>query len=191
MLQRFAIADLPPMPWKNGGGTTREIVCQPQGAGMDAFDWRVSIATIARSGPFSAFAGVDRSIMLLQGDGVLLESGGGISHRLDTPLQPFAFSGDLALQCTLLGGESTDFNVMTRRGAVRAQVQVLKTGTHLAPSPHGLLLALSGTWQVRPSEVALQAGCGLWWNDSPLSWNLQPQTDSASLVYVSLALDKV
>ena len=122
MLQRFAIADLSPTPWKNGGGSTREIVCRPPGAGMDGFDWRVSIATIAQSGPFSVFAGVDRVILLLDGDGVRLQSADGIDHRLDQALQPFAFSGDEALDCTLLGGPSQDFNVMTRRSALRAEV---------------------------------------------------------------------
>ncbi len=62
---RFDRATLPATPWKNGGGVTREIVCQPPGAGLAAFDWRVSIATIASDGPFSLFAGIDRVITLL------------------------------------------------------------------------------------------------------------------------------
>ena len=120
MLQRFSIATLPSMPWKNGGGSTCEIACWPPGAGLGDFAWRMSIASISQSGPFSIFRGVDRSIMLLEGDGVHLRASqtqeGGIDHRLDTPLQPFAFSGDSSVQCTLLGGPSRDFNVMTRRG---------------------------------------------------------------------------
>ncbi len=126
MFHRFTLADLSPTPWKNGGGSTREIVCWPPGAGMDTFDWRVSLATIAQSGPFSVFAGVDRVILLLDGDGVHLQSAGGIDHRLDEALQPFAFSGDETLDCTLLGGPSQDFNVMTRRSTLRAEVKVLR-----------------------------------------------------------------
>jgi environmental stress-induced protein Ves len=83
------------MPWKNGGGVTREIVCQPPGAGMDSFDWRVSIAHIASDGPFSAFPGIDRVITLLKGGGVHLSSADGqVNHRLGTPLAPFAFAGE-------------------------------------------------------------------------------------------------
>ena len=67
MLHHFDTADLAVHAWKNGGGSTREIVCSPLGAGIDHFVWRVSIATIAQSGPFSIFAGVDRVIMLLAG----------------------------------------------------------------------------------------------------------------------------
>ena len=32
------------MPWKSGGGETIEIAVDPAGAGLDDFDWRVSLA---------------------------------------------------------------------------------------------------------------------------------------------------
>ena len=60
-------------PWKNGGGSTTEIAISPPDAGFDDFDWRISVATIAADGPFSAFAGIDRVITLLAGAGVLLQ----------------------------------------------------------------------------------------------------------------------
>ena len=96
-LKRFARDQLPVTPWKNGGGSTRELACWPPSAGagadMDNFGWRVSVATIAVPGPFSAFPGVDRQIMLLQGDGVHLR-GQGWQHTLGERWQPFTFSGD-------------------------------------------------------------------------------------------------
>jgi environmental stress-induced protein Ves len=190
MLQRFAVADLTPMPWKNGGGTTREIVCQPSGTGMDDFDWRVSIATITKAGPFSAFPGVDRVIMLLQGDGVRLHTATGadprIDHRLDTPLAPFAFSGDVALDCTMLGGTSTDFNVMTRRGKVQAEVRVLRAAADIAPAPHGLLLALGSPWQLRNDTASLHCAdeTGGWWHGRTQGWRAVPQGTDAALVAV-------
>lgn len=185
MLQRFDTATLPSMPWRNGGGSTREVVCCPEGAGMDGFDWRVSIATIAQAGPFSAFPGVDRVIMLLHGDGVLLRSAGGIHHRLDTPGAPFAFSGDESLDCALLGGTSTDFNVMTRRGALRAEVQVLRAATPLPAAARGLLLAWRGAWQLQGRAAeALATGQGLWWNGAPHAWQATPQATGAALVWV-------
>jgi environmental stress-induced protein Ves len=139
VLHRFALAELPATPWKNGGGSTREIACCPPGAGLHSFDWRVSIATIDRSGPFSVFAGVDRCIVLLAGDGVALDAPqAGWQHRLDSPLQPFTFSGDDAVDCTLLGGTSTDFNVMTRRGTLCADVQALHAPASLPATRSGL-----------------------------------------------------
>lgn len=190
MWTRFAIAGLPRMPWKNGGGSTREVVCHPPGADMDTFDWRVSIATIAQSGPFSVFAGVDRSIMLLEGDGVQLHAPGRFDHRLVTAGQPFAFAGDEAVACTLLGGESTDFNVMTRRGVVQAQVQVHHADAWHGSASGGVLLAVDGSWTLHVDgsvPQALQAGEGLWWADGPRRWRLQAQSSQARLVSVGIA----
>jgi hypothetical protein len=45
-MQRFDLNQIAPSPWKNGGGSTREIACWPQGAGMDSFGWRVSVAVM-------------------------------------------------------------------------------------------------------------------------------------------------
>jgi environmental stress-induced protein Ves len=188
MLQRFDTTTLPSTPWKNGGGSTREIVCRPEGAGMDGFDWRVSIATIAQAGPFSAFPGVDRVIMLLDGDGVHLQSASGIDHRLDQAHAPFAFSGDVALDCTVLGGTSTDFNVMTRRGTLCADVQVLRAATALPVAQSGLLLALRGDWHLSGSDTpqTCTAGQGLWWDAAPHGWHATPQGGDATLVWVRL-----
>jgi environmental stress-induced protein Ves len=134
------------------------------------------------------FPGVDRVIMLLDGDGVLLQSASGINHRLATPNAPFAFSGDVALDCTLLGGTSTDFNVMTRRGALRAEVQVLRAATDIPVAPRGVLLALRGDWHLHAAGAAQDcaAGQGLWWDGEPHGWHLQPQGDDAALLWVHL-----
>src|SRR5436853_5944959 len=60
-------ADYRHTTWKNGGGRTTEIAAYPPDAGLEHFAWRASIADIERSGPFSAFAGIDRTLVLLQG----------------------------------------------------------------------------------------------------------------------------
>lgn len=187
-LHPFSIDGLRAMPWKNGGGSTREIVCQPPGAGMDAFDWRVSIATIAAAGPFSAFLGVDRVISLLTGDGVHLQ-GHGVDHRLDRRLAPFAFSGDVALGCELLGGPSTDFNVMTRRGKLRADVQVLHQAGDIAAAPAGVVLAVGGAWRCSGRDGHWQhvaADHGAWWTDAAQGWRVEPLVDGAALIAVRI-----
>ena len=184
-VQRFSRAALPVMPWKNGGGTTQQIVSWPQGAALDGFGWRASIATIAADGPFSVFAGIDRSIMLLEGDGVRLRSEDGrIDHPLDVPHRPFAFSGDAAIDCTLLGGASNDFNVMTRRGQWRADVQVLDRASTVAAAPHGVLLALHGAWRL--NDQACREGEGLHWAEAPLAWQAVPDNEEARLVVVRI-----
>ncbi|MDP2418920.1 MAG: HutD family protein [Hydrogenophaga sp.] len=189
MLERFDTATRVPTPWKNGVGNTREIVCCPHGAGLDNFDWRVSIATIAQSGPFSAFAGVDRTIMLLDGDGVELQPASGAPHQLDKPHVPFRFAGDVAMHCTLIGGASTDFNVMTRRSQLRSEVHVLHAATTLPTTPRGLLMVLKGRWQL-PGAPTCTPGQGLWWDGTPYGGQALPHdtdTDTdAALVWVQL-----
>jgi environmental stress-induced protein Ves len=186
----FDIAELRPVPWKNGGGSTREIACCPGGAGMDRFDWRVSLATIDRPGPFSVFEGIDRQIMLLEGAGVRLRSrDGAIDHALDMPLVPFAFPGEVALEGEPLGGRSIDFNVMCRRGRWRADLRVLRQGGDLAACSAGLLLAQRGGWQVRAgggagAAIACQSGTGLWWDGASHGWHVAAQDAGAALIAV-------
>ena len=190
--RRFALADIVPTPWKNGGGATREIACWPPGTGLDSFDWRISVATIAADGAFSVFAGIDRSITLLSGDGVLLHGEHG-THRLDQPLVPFAFAGETPIRATLLGGASEDFNVMTRRGRCRADVKVWRYAVD-GPStpPHAaLLLAVQGDWRCAVAGDAptlLTPGSGLWWSHAAarpaISVQPQPRADDPALLAV-------
>ena len=166
-LERFSLQRLAARPWKNGGGQTREIVCWPRAAGLEDFDWRISVATIAASGPFSAFADVDRWIVLLDGDGVRLV-GEGIDHRLDQPLQPFAFAGDRALDCQLLGAASSDFNLMLRRGRGQARLDLIDGALDDINTAQGLLLIVDGRAVCTRSQdptgtLELGAGDGLYW----------------------------
>lgn len=193
-LQRFTLDGLPQSPWKNGGGTTREVACWPPGAGLNRFDWRVSIATIAAEGPFSAFPGIDRTITLLDGAGVRLRSrAASIDHRLDQPLMPFSFPGEAALDCELLGGASSDLNVMVRRGRLCAQVRVVRCITDFAEALHGLLLATHGCWTVKLGRDARQdlrtlrlaSSDGIWWGDTPRAFALEAASPDASLIAVT------
>lgn len=99
--RQFSLAALPVTPWRNGGGVTREIASVPRVADGGDFAWRASIATIDRDGGFSPFPGVDRSITLISSDGVILDHGQGGRHALVQQAEPYAFSGDDAIQATL------------------------------------------------------------------------------------------
>ena len=118
------------MPWKNGAGATTEICVHPPGAGLDDFGWRVSMAKVAGDGPFSVFAGVDRTLTLLAGDGLRLEIGDAAPVLLGRDSAPLSFPADVPTRSTLIGSPVTDLNVMTRRGAWRHAVtrQVFEGG---------------------------------------------------------------
>jgi uncharacterized protein len=147
--ERFDLRRIEPAPWKNGAGITREIAVGPKDAGAAEFDWRLSIAEVERDAPFSAFPGIDRCIVLLRGAGMHLRSTDGrIDHPLDRPLAPFHFSGDVALEATLVNGPSSDFNVMTRRGEWSCELSVHHARIDLAGADVTLLLCCEGEWQV-------------------------------------------
>lgn len=115
------------MPWKNGGGTTTELLILPEGATVaGGFDLRLSRAQVASSGPFSPFPGCDRTLLLLQGEGlrVALEDRDGLA--LERPFEPVVFSGDVPASGHLAAGPCEDFNVITRRRALTHHLEVLR-----------------------------------------------------------------
>ena len=107
------------VPWKNGGGITREVMVCPDGAGFAAFDWRISMAEVDEAGPFSCFDGVDRSLSVLSGRLRL-----GFADRYVTLAEgeTLAFAGEMKVMGTPLA-PVIDLNVMTRRGRYEAQVE--------------------------------------------------------------------
>ena len=117
------------MPWKNGGGVTREVASGAVQAPLasveitDGFDWRVSVADVDAGGSFSTFPGIDRVITPVEGEGMVLAVDG-TAHPVG-PLSPFAFSSDAATDCWLEAGAVRNMNVMTRRSRATAQVQII------------------------------------------------------------------
>ncbi|MFP7571068.1 HutD family protein [Marivita sp. S2033] len=100
-------ADLVDVPWKNGGGTTRNIA-------MALADtktvWRLSRADVAQDGPFSNFAGLERILTIVSGGAMTLEHANGALHaRL---WEPVRFDGGLEVTSRLEDGPLTDLNLM-------------------------------------------------------------------------------
>lgn len=115
--------DYPIAPWKNGQGVTRDIIKHELDGG--GFDWRLSLADVSQSGPFSDFRDYDRTITLLDGAGFDLNFDSGVSKRLDIKHAPYDFDGGAPLYCELLGGTARDLNLMTKQGRVSARWKVL------------------------------------------------------------------
>jgi uncharacterized protein len=125
-LRKITPAEHRVMPWKNGLGTTREIAIDPPGAALDGagFRWRLSIADVGQSGPFSAFPGIDRTIMVISGNGMELTVAGQPPRRLDRRFELFQFSGDAATDCRLIDGPIQDFNLMINRTRLTSATEV-------------------------------------------------------------------
>ncbi len=125
------LADVPPVPWRNGGGITHELAAWPR---LDDWQWRVSVAEVAQDGPFSRFEGVDRQFAVLSGAGVRLRFADQ-TFVLTVQDAPLAFSGEQACECHLLNGTTLDFNLMSR--GLHAQMKRFTDG-------RGQLLAKAG-----------------------------------------------
>lgn len=163
------------VPWRNGGGLTREVAVAPSTAGTDDFDWRISLAEVRRSGPFSTFTDVDRVIVLLDGSAMDLVVDG-CPYGL-TRYQPFPFDGASVTSARLPDGPTRDLNVMTRRGRVSAAVEVVTAGPGpelvVAGGDPLVLLALTGHLHVDVPDAGrvllhpLDAAC--WLDSRPVS----------------------
>lgn len=115
------LADVAPSPWRNGGGTTRELVAWPN---AQDWVWRMSVAEVTQGGPFSRFEGVQRWFTVLSGTGVELQLQ--VAQHPRAPLQTqhqvlttdsgaFTFDGATPVECSLLDGPTQDFNLMLRK----------------------------------------------------------------------------
>jgi uncharacterized protein len=167
IFERFSLKNIPPVPWKNGGGTTREIACSPIGAGLGEFDWRVSVADVKIDGAFSIFENIDRIIVLLEGAGMqLVGVEGETVHSLTRLGHPFEFNGETPLSAKLVNGGSRDFNVMTRRGTHRAALESIENTCVRALQDHGILMVTRGQWTFQGESFGEGEGCV--WRDAPV-----------------------
>jgi hypothetical protein len=117
------------VPWKNGGGLTREAIRVPPTG--EPFLWRVSVAHIEVSGPFSDFAGYERKMALLQGRGIELQFAGGEQRCLRGVGDYVEFDGGTPTHCNLLDGPCVDLNLMVAK-SLRSAVRLERLSGRLA-----------------------------------------------------------
>jgi environmental stress-induced protein Ves len=154
----------PAVPWRNGGGLTREVAAHPPGRGFDQLDWRISIAEIGTAGPFSAFPGLERRLAVLQGR-LALAIGAQAPLEVGAGTPALHFAGDVLVHARPLDGTVTDLNVMTRRGRFTSTL-TLNEATAVVSLGDGpatrVLLALDplevraagAAWQLAPLDAA-------------------------------------
>jgi environmental stress-induced protein Ves len=154
-MQILRAANYNVMPWKNGLGSTTEIAISPASDGLSDFDWRVSMAQVTSDGPFSSFPGIDRTLMILDGDGIILTVADRASVRLDRS-SIHAFPGDQPTSAVLTDGAIVDLNVMSRRDCMQHHVQRIKVmeSQHFQVSSLTLLFVERGTLAVRCDGVS-------------------------------------
>jgi len=187
-LRHLTPADYKRMPWKNGQGSTTELLAEPRE--KDGFKWRLSIAEVGQSGPFSDFSGYDRLITLIEGAGMVLTFDGKIERRIDRPYEPVPFDGGWPTECTLLRGPLRDFNLMVARdwGSVAMSILRPEAGEacEIRTTPVTLLHIFDGAaaLQIGDSRVALAPGDTLHLEDAPRGLLLTPQPAIIAAIYL-------
>jgi len=155
--------DVTPVPWKNGGGITRDLFA-------DAIDWRwrISLADIAVDGPFSDYPGVERWFSVIEGRGVELRFRDA-SHALRVGDEPLRFDGAHGPGCRLLEGPTRDLNLLLRDG-VRGAMRRTEPGVAWAEDwpwrAHFDIATRTLEWGLPPGALTGR-GAGLWIGIAP------------------------
>ena len=150
-MRLICASDYKRMPWKNSGGETIEVMVSPADASLDTFDWRISIAHVGVSGPFSLFPEIDRTLSVISGSGLVLKVAEAAPVLLDQRSSPFNFPGDIAVESMLVDGPVKDFNVMTRRNRCRHRVMRHRLSSPITIHRNadiGFIFAVNGSVQI-------------------------------------------
>lgn len=145
----ISLATSPKKPWGQGQGQVREIASGKldadgallPGTAQD-WDWRLSVASIEKSGDFTPYAGCDRTLTVINGELLELTIDG--SAQAVELYRPLKFSGGSPTSAALPTGEVLALNLITRSGNVRGNVRIVelskKRDQHLFGSQFGVLL---------------------------------------------------
>ena len=109
------------MPWANGLGTSYEVASDRNVD--DVWTWRVAIAPVVLDGPFSVMPGVDRELVVIEGNGMVLNVDSE-SVKCE-PGQVVRFSGDSTTFARLVDGPVVDLGLMTVRDSVIGSMVVI------------------------------------------------------------------
>lgn len=116
MTERIPFSALTETPWANGHGRKADIA--------SGTDWSLAFAWLDRPAPFSDYAGVVRTITLVEGDGFVLEFSGHPPLVVSRIGAPASFNGGWPAQCRLLGGPCFVLNAFSAQARWRHTVRV-------------------------------------------------------------------
>jgi uncharacterized protein len=124
-MRRLAVSSYQTVPWKNGGGLTREIATHSDAKGLI---WRLSLADVTSDAPYSRFPGYHRILTVVTGGGTQLLDADNVVRIDALPYEPVPFSGDQFLQGRLGAGPIQNFNVIFDPKRILARVLIIETG---------------------------------------------------------------
>jgi uncharacterized protein len=168
-------------PWRNGSGSTMEIAIGPAGSSLESFDWRISVAQVASDGPFSDFPGIDRTLGVVKGSGLVLTIGTSAPMTLSSGSDPVGFPGDTPTSARLMSGEITDLNVMTRRGRFSHRLLRIATPTSCDFGDNDIAVVLSRdgetTVMLKGDNITLHHGDAAVLSRTATGFGISPTND--------------
>ena len=188
--------ELEPVPWKNGKGTTRELLILPEDATLGgSFDVRLSIARIERDAEFSTLEGVERIFTPLAGEPFAL-----VHERFRDPIpqrigEPYRFDGSWKTRAVDVTTPVDVLNVMLGSPRATATVECLRASGRPRRFPldtdHAILVVYRGHARVRVSgeETPLNLTCTALWlsPESPAEeWILDTLTPNAQALLIAI-----
>ncbi|MCC3265721.1 HutD family protein [Arthrobacter gengyunqii] len=129
--------ELPSAPWGNNNGRVKDIA---SGTG-----WRLSVASVDKPGAFTAFPGMDRITVPVEGE-LLVLTVDGAEHGMEK-FRPFRYSGDVPAEAALPTGPVTVLNTFVDRNTTGAAVMVVELSKKNPQTlgPGQLLVLLHGS----------------------------------------------
>lgn len=158
------LAACPKKSWGAAQGQIREIASGTladdgslaPATGTD-WTWRLSVASIEKSGDFTLYDGFDRTLTVIVGE-LLQLTIDGATHGVEL-YRPLKFAGSSSVSAALPTGEVLALNLITRSGAVRGNVRIVelskKREQHLFGSQFGVLLQGKASLLSDESETPL------------------------------------
>jgi uncharacterized protein len=125
-VKKIPASSLSARPWKNGGGTTREIAIHPLESSLEKndFTWRLSSAEVKQDGDFSLFPDFERLLTIASGSEMVLEFAG--ERKLLQPGTVVRFRGDEKIFCSLPKGPVSDLGLIFDPDQALAKMSVVK-----------------------------------------------------------------
>lgn len=178
----------PTQPWRNGGGTTRELLVWPtleysesQNLAIAVPPWqvRITLAKMDKNGVFSAFPGVQRWYSVAQGTGVILHMPNEVLtlHPGDAPL---CYDGAITPACELIDGSTENLNIMAQQGqATMSVVQPKQSWSCQMSTMRGIFTTTPGTLFNGAATYSLPANTLHWDTQAnTLDWQFEAAADT-------------
>ena len=127
MISYYLNSQFKKMPWKNGQGTTTQILIHPENSVFEKnnFIYRLSSASVNSDGYFSNFSGMTRVLVPIKGAGFSLN--GHIYEKFEVA----HFSGEVETHCQLLKGPVADLGLIYDATKVKVHPRIIHVKSDL------------------------------------------------------------